>query len=181
MLPSDFRGGRPQRRRNRQASLMRTPPALEALGKSSACRLESRPLLCRSSSVLRPLLGLGPTLPTTAGHCHAGLPKAHEHCIESVLEIRRFLTATISDLPDKSDLLGSLRVMRAACRKFLDSMQQHSGRRIHLDGGMKSFSFHSALGEVRGALGPQIAVLATHYRIDVEGELAKVLPFEDSE
>src|ERR1700683_4501427 len=48
-----------------------------SVGKSSACRLERRALSCESSSVLRPALGLGSTLPTTAEPCHAGLPKAH--------------------------------------------------------------------------------------------------------
>src|SRR5580658_3829560 len=49
----------------------------QSAGKPSACRLEHQALSCVSSSVLRPALGLGPTLPTTAERCHTGLPKAH--------------------------------------------------------------------------------------------------------
>ena len=102
-----------------------------------------------------------------------------DHCVNSVLEIRRFLTAEIADLTDTSDLLGPFRVMRAACRKFLDRTQP--GRRLIRSHGVDSFEFYSALGEFRGAIGPQVALLATHYKIDVENELARTLPLADQE
>src|ERR1700683_5264080 len=60
-----------------------------SVGKSSACRLERRALSCESSSVLRPALGLGSTLPTTAEPCHAGLPKAHDSKIPPE-EVQKF-------------------------------------------------------------------------------------------
>lgn len=101
------------------------------------------------------------------------------HCVQSVLDIRRFLTEEITRLTDESDLLTPLRVMRAACRKFLDSMQQDRDRRIRLHPGMDSFGFYSALGELRGAIGPQVAVLAASYKIDVENDLARTLPVQD--
>ena len=103
------------------------------------------------------------------------------HCVHSVLEIRRFLTDEITGLKDASDLLGPLRVMRAACRKFLDRMQQDGEQRVRLHHGHDSFGFYSALGEFRGAIGPQVALLAAHYEIDVENELAQTLPIEDRE
>jgi len=42
------------------------------------------------------------------------------HCVDSVLEIRRFLSAELGKLETKSEFAASLRAMRAACRKFLD-------------------------------------------------------------
>src|SRR6266550_1403444 len=45
------------------------------------------------------------------------------HCVESVLEIRRFLTSEIGDLTFESHLAENLRGMRAACRKFLAVVQ----------------------------------------------------------
>src|ERR1017187_1196691 len=48
-----------------------------SVGKSSACQPEPQAVSSCSSSVLRPLPGLQPTLPTTAAQLHAGLPKAH--------------------------------------------------------------------------------------------------------
>lgn len=101
------------------------------------------------------------------------------HCIESVLEIRRFLTEEIAHQGDDGDLLPPLRAMRAACRKFLDGMQQDGGRRIHFGPGMASFGFFSALGEFRGAIGPQVALLAGNYKIDIENDLARTLPVQD--
>jgi hypothetical protein len=38
--------------------------------------------------------------------------------VQSVLEIRHFLTAELGKLDGKSELSASLRAMRAACRKF---------------------------------------------------------------
>jgi len=75
---------------------------------------------------------------------------AHEeatHCVESVLEIRRVLTDEIKCLGDSSDLLGPLRVMRAACRKFLDRMQYDRGSRIQLHYGWEGDRFYSTLGD----------------------------------
>lgn len=103
------------------------------------------------------------------------------HCVESVLEIRRFLTDEITKQGDDGDLLAPLRAMRAACRKFLDAVQRDGGRRVHLSSGMGSFGFFSALGEFRGAIGPQVALLAGHYKIDIENDLARTLPAVDGE
>src|ERR1700689_2588895 len=57
----------------------------QSAGKPSACRLEHQALSCESSSVLRPALGLGPTLPTTVERCHTGLPKAHAYSDRTAL------------------------------------------------------------------------------------------------
>ncbi len=107
--------------------------------------------------------------------------EAPGHCVESVLEIRRFLTEEIASLGDNSDLLAPLRVMRAGCRKFLNQMHHDRHRRIQIDYGMGQFGFYSALGELRGAMGPQIALLAASYKIDVENDLARTLPVPDSD
>jgi hypothetical protein len=108
---------------------------------------------------------------------------AHEepaHCVESVLEIRRVLTQEIGNLGENSDLLVPLRAMRAACRKFLDDMQWDNDRRVRLHHEWEANRFYSTLGEFRGAIGPHVATLAACYSVDIEGDLARVLPFEDS-
>lgn len=102
------------------------------------------------------------------------------HCIDSVVEIRRVLTDEIRLLPADSDILNSLRVMRASCRKFLDRVHIERSRMVHLYG-RGEFAFHSALGELRGGIGPQVALLSSHFQIDIEDELAKTLPLEDSD
>lgn len=48
------------------------------------------------------------------------------HCASSVIELRRYLTSEIQALPD-GELSSSLRAMRAACRKFLESVDDRDG------------------------------------------------------
>jgi len=77
------------------------------------------------------------------------------HCVQSVLEIRRSLTAEISKREEKTEISASLRAMRAACRKFLDTVQADEGRIIRFGadrGHYASWTFNGALGEMRGGL-----------------------------
>jgi hypothetical protein len=101
------------------------------------------------------------------------------HCVYSVLEIRRFLTSEIGKLDGKSELASSLRAMRAACRKFLESVGGEGSDTIaHAvqHGHYASWTFYSALGEMRGVFGIHLARIATNFRLDVEDDLANILP-----
>jgi len=105
-----------------------------------------------------------------------------DHCVQSVLDIRKFLTTEIAQLDEKADLTASLRAMRAACRKFLSTVQADEGRIIRFGaqfGHYASWTFNGALGEMRGVFGIHIAKLATGYGVDVEDELAVIIPGED--
>src|SRR2546428_13864298 len=104
------------------------------------------------------------------------------HCADSVLEIRRFLTTEIDKLDEKADLTASLRAMRAASRKFLNAVQADEGRIIRFgaeSGHYASWTFNSALGELRGVFGIHIARVAAAYGVDVENDLAAILPESD--
>lgn len=101
------------------------------------------------------------------------------HCVSSVLRIRRFLTVEIGRLGRKSELGASLRAMRAACRKFLDVVGGEESEialyaREH--GHYASWTFYGALGEMRGVFGVHLARIAARFRLDVEDELATILP-----
>lgn len=104
------------------------------------------------------------------------------HCIDSIFEIRKMLTNEISKLSQKSDLYSDLQLLRAACRKFFDSIQPHED---NLEKGVMSMSsytgwiFLSALGELRGVFGIYIGKLAVSYGIDVSGDLGKIFPVID--
>jgi hypothetical protein len=100
-----------------------------------------------------------------------------EQCIHSVIEIRRFLTEVIGQLPGDSKLGEHLRAIRAACRKFLDETAPGSRRgfRPHWGEPFES-SFFTALGELRATIGVHVAAVAVMHGIDVEGQLASVLP-----
>lgn len=101
-----------------------------------------------------------------------------DHCVQSVLEIRRVLTSEPQSLDSDSDLAQALRAMRAACRKFLDRIGANEdlitfgGHR----GRWASREFNGAIGELRGVFGMHLARLAAAHELDIEGEFARLLP-----
>lgn len=97
------------------------------------------------------------------------------YCVQSVLEIRTFLTEEVGHLDSKSELAEHLRALRAACRKFLDSAQTKR------DWQPFDPTFSGALGELRGVFGIHVAFMAVKYKLDVEDNLATILPGEDKE
>jgi len=106
------------------------------------------------------------------------------HCIQSVLDIRRFLTDTLQDLANEPGLPQQLRVLRGACREFLDKVQPcRSGRGHHAlyHGGQEAQYFFIALGELRRTFGVHLGLIATRYQLGLEGDLARILPPEPDE
>lgn len=104
------------------------------------------------------------------------------HCVDSVIQIRHFLTSEIATLPEKSTLSASLRAMRAACRKFLDTLHERQPQIVDAawrPGHWASWHFNAALGELRGVFGIHVAQIAAQHGLDVEKELASILPVED--
>lgn len=104
----------------------------------------------------------------------------------SVLQMRETLTKTLQALPETSRAAGSIRAMRTACRRFLEEppdfrnlMRWHGGRHAGDEEGNPSFFI--ALGELRATFGTHIAALAYQYGLDVEPELASILPSSDEE
>lgn len=104
------------------------------------------------------------------------------HCVQSVLDIRRFLTDKIGATQDKN-LQDSLRAMRASCRKFLDTVGADDDivKYGHHHGHWASWTFNGALGELRGVFGIHVAKTAAMFGLDVEEGLAKILPAIDDE
>jgi len=96
----------------------------------------------------------------------------------SMGEIRKELTSTLQRIGDNPEISPHLRAMRAACRKYLNDVS--SRKLMHYRGREReTFEIFSALGELRGIFGIHIAQLAVKYGIDVERELASILPIED--
>lgn len=102
----------------------------------------------------------------------------------SVLGMRDALTQALQELPETSEAISALRAMRAACRKFLDAprpefphiLDRWPGSRDELN----AAGFFVALGEMRATFGLYIAALAVRYGIDLEPELASILPEGDA-
>jgi hypothetical protein len=102
------------------------------------------------------------------------------HCVDSVIEIRRFLTGVLGQLDDGDDkIVPHLRAMRAACRQFLattDELRQWAGGTWPWMNGTPGWMFTDALGELRGVFGVHIAQLSAKFGIDIEDDLATCLP-----
>lgn len=111
-----------------------------------------------------------------------------EHVIESVLDIRRFMTQSLGRGGLSQELASSLRAIRAACRKFMDRVGATEQRgRLRLPptafgvAHMHDIEFNQFLGEMRGVVGLEVAVIAAAHGLDVEEGLATILPAQDTD
>lgn len=105
-----------------------------------------------------------------------------DYCIRSVLEIRQFLTEELANLESSTELVASLRAMRASCRKFLNTVGDERGDIVMFGGHAghwASWVFNGALGELRGVFGIHLARIAAQHGLDVEDDLASILPAQD--
>jgi hypothetical protein len=103
------------------------------------------------------------------------------HCHLSALEIRKTLTEELADVSEGTDLFKHLTGIRAACRTFLDSSPISESRFDLLDRySMHSNQFFIALGELRATIGNHVALMAVKWEINVENDLARVLPGRNS-
>jgi hypothetical protein len=92
---------------------------------------------------------------------------------QSITEIRRELTGILETLDDDSEISQHVRAMRLACREFLKQMIPDSQRRHKVRGDAE---FATALAKLRTTFGIHLAQLCVKYGIDVEEELAVILP-----
>ncbi len=107
-----------------------------------------------------------------------------DHCVQSVLKIRDFLTAELGNLDSSDELSISLRAMRISCRKFLNTVSDPSNEIIRYGGHhghWANWVFTGALGEMRGVFGIHLAKIAAQYGLDVEDDLATILPGIDDD
>lgn len=99
-------------------------------------------------------------------------------CIQSVTEIKNFLTAELPGIDDDSDLNKYVRAMRNACNKFLNKCPDDKEFRCYAckNGNLENWIFTSALGEMRGVFGIMVGQVTKAYGIDVEDDLAQIIP-----
>jgi hypothetical protein len=89
----------------------------------------------------------------------------------------------LSALPEQSRAVAPLRAIRAARRRFLDEPRDDFRNLYMRDFGdfRDRAGFFIALGELRATVGAQLAILAVLYKIELEAELATIVPAEDDE
>jgi hypothetical protein len=90
-----------------------------------------------------------------------------EAVFASLLDIREKLTDTIQALPESSPAVDVLKRIRGACSAYLSGPGRQAGF---------GYGFWIGLGELRGFIGSQLAILAEVYGIQVRGPLAAILP-----
>lgn len=98
------------------------------------------------------------------------------HCIKSAIEIRQFLTAQINEPHVGKSLIASLKAMRGACRKFVETGGMDGRRFGYEHGSHEARLFGMALGDLRTSIGVQVDVIARKYDLEVEEGLARILP-----
>ena len=96
-------------------------------------------------------------------------------CVHSAVDIRRFLTEELTKAKPGRSLAESLRAMRAAMRAFVEAAGPNA-RNFRYHHGHMTDPFSLALGELRGLIGLHLAVIAHQYGIEVEPDLARILP-----
>jgi hypothetical protein len=102
-----------------------------------------------------------------------------EHCVHSVIEIRRLLSASVAKLGGEGILAGHIRAMGAASRRFLDRMGRGDDRDYNAAaswGHWRSWEFQDALGQMRGIFGVHLALIAARYDLRIKGDLESILP-----
>ena len=99
-------------------------------------------------------------------------------CISSITEIKNYLTAELSNVNENSKLNEYIRAMRNACNKFLTRCPNNDRFRYYAcqSGNIDNWIFTSAIGELRGLFGIMVGQIAKSYGIDVEDELAQIIP-----
>jgi len=100
----------------------------------------------------------------------------------SIHQIREQCTRTLQQLGPDAFAVGPLRMVREAGRRFHDDCQEefpHFHREWdgpHRHGRDAGPGFFVALGAYRATVGHQVVLLAAHYDLSIEGELASVVP-----
>lgn len=102
--------------------------------------------------------------------------KDREHCVDSAVGIRNLLTQELTNAKPGKSLEASLRATRAACRNFIEAAGPNARNFKYRDGPPHTDRFSLALGELHTLVGLHLAVIPYHYDLEVEDDLAQILP-----
>ncbi len=104
-----------------------------------------------------------------------------QHCMSSAQQSRVFLTEQITTATPGKPLEATLKAMRAAFRQFMERGGPH-GRNFQSEHWPhQADPFSLALGDLRSQVGQQLARIAWVYDLEIDDELARILPPEDDD
>lgn len=96
---------------------------------------------------------------------------------QSLHKLRQDCTEALRSLSEDAMAVSAIRAVREACRRFHDDAQLEFRLFYHGDGRLEANAgFFMALGALRATIGQQVAVLAAHYDVDIESDLASIMP-----
>lgn len=112
-----------------------------------------------------------------------------EQCVASVLDLRQLCTDVLGVGNIGENLSGPVRLMRQYCVRFLNRVGATETREVPQDRHlfrerawqMHDYWFGEALGELRSGVVLQVAIIAKAFGLDVEDDLANVLPMPDAQ
>ena len=109
-----------------------------------------------------------------------------DHVVSSINDLRKFLTERLQSLDEENVLSKQLRVMRAACRKFLDDSGSSPGHNMFTSANLNNshiavWKFCTTLGELRATCGLALALIMNVYGLECEPQLARILPADASD
>ena len=100
----------------------------------------------------------------------------------SVHDIRAACTDLLGKVGEQAFAATPVRAIRTACRQFHDALNlEFKLFNAWPHGPNRDAGFFAGLGALRAVVGYQIAVLAGHYDLDIEGDLARIVPVEENE
>ena len=99
-------------------------------------------------------------------------------CITAVTKIKNYLTSELQEAGEKSEISSYIRAMRNACNKFLSKCSDDKRFRRYAcnAGNIDNWIFTSAIGELRGVFGVMLGQIVKAYGLDIEDDLAKIIP-----
>ena len=103
------------------------------------------------------------------------LEEEEAHCVASAIDIRNELTRELQQSTLSTGMTQSLKAIRAACREFVDAAGPDGRNFLHAHG-CEANPFALALGRLKALVGVQLALLIREFDLDVEPQLACVLP-----
>jgi hypothetical protein len=101
-----------------------------------------------------------------------------EACIGSANDIRHSLTDEIGRIQGDSQLRSILQGIRRAARDLVTAIESRGENRMGrvMQSPWSAAEFGIALGQFRSTVGTYVAILASTYKLDVDGDLAHILP-----
>jgi hypothetical protein len=103
------------------------------------------------------------------------------YCVQSALQIRAVLIQEINSATAGRTLELSLKAMRAACRRFVEAAGPNASNFYQQPELLSQHQFGIALGDLRTSIGFYVAAMAGRFGIDVDDDLARILPAADDD